>query len=297
MESTISVILTTRNRLASLRRCLESLGRCALPAGWNAEVIVVDNGCSTETGAFVNALALSRSRIHFRYVCEPRQGKAFAVNHGASAAKGSLFAFTDDDIVVDGQWLVEIIEAFAGDPGIALIAGRVVPVDSSAQAVAVTRSLHRTSLNELLSLEGLVLGCNLAVRPLVLEKVKGRDTRLGPGRGLSCEDIDFTHRVLRSGHLGIYLPGPVVYHEPGDRDRRREYLRGRGAFYLKFILSGDAGVTRQAWWYLRGIGKEFADGNRSSAIHRAWHLTVGACMMASRMAFSTRPYGYSRSSE
>ena len=136
-----------------------------------------------------------------------------------------------------------------------------------------------------------------AILPFVPEywKRSGQGHAAGPGRGLSCEDIDFAHRVLRSGHRGIYLPGPLVYHDPGPRDRRREYIRGRGAFYLKFALRGDASVTRQAWWHLCSIGREFAAGKWPSALNECWQLTVGACIMASRMVFATSPYGYSRS--
>ena len=190
---------------------------------------MVYNGCSTDTRTIVDTQPSPIAPIRFLLsLCEPKQGKAFAVNRGVAAASGSLFAFTDDDIVVDGQWLVQIIDGFAGDCGIALIAGRVAPVDPAGQAVAVTRSLQRTSLNEVLSLEGLVLGCNLAVRPGVLEAVKGRDTWLGPGRGLSCEDIDFAHRVLRSGHRGIYLPGaPRVSRPRTSRPPPRVHSRTR----------------------------------------------------------------------
>jgi GT2 family glycosyltransferase len=290
-EATISVILATRNRPASLRRCLESLGHCRLPPGWRAEVIVVDNQCDKAIESLVDALKAD-APIEYRYFSEERPGKGFAVNRGTAAARGSILAFTDDDVVVDPAWLCEVIQGFDHDPLVALIAGRVIAADPrSEQPVAVTRGAEARCLNDSLTLQGHVLGCNLAIRRSVLQRVKGRDTRLGPGRGLSCEDIDFTYRVLRSGYRGIFLPGPTIYHEPGERDRRREYLRGWGAFYIKFLMSGDGKVARQTWWHLRSIGEEVARGKWSSGFSEAWHLTVGASIMAKRMALSRRPYG------
>jgi GT2 family glycosyltransferase len=288
----ISVILTTRNRVESLRRCLDSLQRCKIPAGWKVEVLVVDNGCNDDARKLVASMSQAGEPTPFRYLCEPRQGKTFAVNRGVAAANGRILAFLDDDVVVDQEWLTEIVNEFDRDTDLGLIAGLVAPVSSAGPAVAVTRASVRTLLNDLPSLEGFILGCNLAVRPAVLEKVKGRDTRLGPGRGLSCEDIDFTYRVLRSGHRGVFLPTPVVYHEPGQRDRRREYLRGWGAFYIKFLLVGDLKVARLAWWKMHALWKGFRDGETDlqSTLSQVWHMSVGASIMMKRMVFSASPY-------
>jgi O-antigen biosynthesis protein len=291
-NAVISVILTTRNRVDSLRRCLDSLQQCKIPAGWKGEVLVVDNGGSGDARQLVASMSTAEAPTPFRYLHEPRQGKTFAVNRGVAAANGRILAFIDDDVVVDQEWLTEIVNEFDRDTDLGLIAGHVAPINSEGPAVAVTRASARALLNDLPSLEGFILGCNLAVRPAVLEKVKGRDTRLGPGRGLSCEDIDFTYRVLRSGHRGIFLPTPVVYHEPGQRDRRREYLRGWGAFYIKFLLLGDLKVARLAWWKMRGLWKGFREGETDlqSTLSQLWHLSVGASIMMKRIVFSPSPY-------
>jgi GT2 family glycosyltransferase len=226
------------------------------------------------------------------YLYEPRRGKAFAVNRGAAAAKEKVCAFTDNDVIVTRQWLANILHEFDQDPGLGMLAGCVLPAEENRLNVAVTRSLERTTLNDLLSLEGMILGCNLAVRPAVLARVRGRDTRLGPGRGLSCEDIDFAYRVLRSGYRGVFSPDPVVYHDPGDRNRNREYLRGWGAFYLKFLLVGDRKVARQVYWRLCGICRELFRGGIYSreTLNTLWHLLAGASIMFLRIVQSRRVF-------
>jgi len=250
-------------------------------------VLVVDNGCDDATRTLVNSFETSPGPIRFRYLAESRRGKGFAVNSGVRHATGPILAFTDDDAVVDQRWLLEIVDEFARDQDLGLLAGRVETGKLDGPAVAVTRVHERKVLNGMLSLEGQVLGCNLAIRPAVLEKVKGRDTRLGPGRGLSCEDIDFTHRVLRDGFRAVFTPRALVYHDPGERDRSREYLRGWGAFYFKFIVAGDREVAQQAWWRSRKILSELVSGGHSyGALYQLWQMSVGAAIMAQRMLFS-----------
>lgn len=286
MKPIVSIVIATRNRCENLRRCLESLQSCEVPPGSFAEVLVVDNGGDDATRALVSGFGKSEGAVRFRYLQEPRRGKGFAVNSGVRHATGPILAFTDDDALVDKRWFLEIIGEFARDDELGLLAGRVeVPSDHTDSAWTVGR--ERKLLNGLTSLEGQVLGCNLAIRPVVLEKVVGRDTRLGPGRGLSCEDIDFTHRVLREGFRAVFSPDPLVYHDAGERDRTREYLRGWGAFYLKFILAGDRGVARQAWWRLRRILRDLTSGKHTyGALYETWQLCIGASIMAKRMLFS-----------
>jgi glycosyltransferase involved in cell wall biosynthesis len=287
LKPLVSIIIATRNRADRLRRCLESLQACELPPRSFAEVLVVDNGCDDATRALVNGFAASSGPIRFRYLQESRRGKGFAVNSGVGQATGSILAFTDDDALVDKSWLFEIVQEFARDRELGLLAGRVEARRLDDPNTAVTQVRERKVLNGVLSLEGQVLGCNLAIRPAVLEKVKGRDTRLGPGRGLSCEDIDFTHRVLRHGFRSVFTPDALVYHDPGDRDRSREYLRGWGAFYFKFIVAGDREVTRQAWWKARRILSELMSGKHTyGALYEMWQMGVGASIMAQRLLFS-----------
>ena len=286
MHSILSVVIATRNRRDSLRRCLESLTHCHVPAGWMVEILVVDNGGTDSIVELVASMTSAERNIEFRHFSEPRQGKSFAVNCGVAAARGKILAFTDDDAMADKEWLTGVINEFSRDSALDLLAGCVQDVRTDRPSRAITRHLERVMLSGLSSLEGHVLGCNLAIRRVVLEKVRGRDIRLGPGRGLSCEDIDFTHRVLRAGFRGVFSPTPVVYHDPGERDRTREYLRGWGAFYIKFILSGDRQVARQAWWKLHRIWTDalgevgFLSGD---PIYQTWNIAVGACIMAIRM--------------
>ena len=285
MGSLVSVVIATRNRAEHLRRCIQALRRCAHPPGWTTELIVVDNGSTDSTATVVASEGEASDWLRIRYLVQRRQGKAFAINTGTAAAGGSLIAFLDDDVHAEPGWLHAIIERFEQAPALDLLTGRVVAVAGGTRT-ATTRASEETVLDPNRSLQGLALGCNLAVRREVMAAVGGRDTRLGPGRGLAYEDIDFVYRVLRAGFRGRFSPQPVVVHHLGERNRRVEYVRGRGAYYVKFIVRADRTIARQACRELIALCRD-AGGNggrqwRSSA-SSAWHLAVGATIMTGRM--------------
>ncbi|HEY7519826.1 MAG TPA: glycosyltransferase family A protein [Methylomirabilota bacterium] len=284
MGALVSVVIATRNRAEQLRRCLGALRRSAPPPGWSVEVVVVDNGSTDATGTVVASECTFGDRLSVRYLLESRQGKAFAVNTGTAAAAGSIVAFLDDDVEAEPAWLGEVVERFQRESALGLLAGRVVGVEGGRRAI--TRASAEAVLDPDRSLEGLVLGCNLAARREVIAAVRGRDTRLGPGRGLAYEDIDFVYRVLRRGIRGCFSPLPVVVHRLGERNRDVEYLRGRGAYFAKFIARGDRTIAYQALRELNGLWRDYRRGvvrPSGSPSTRAWHLAVGATVMTARM--------------
>ncbi len=89
----ISVIIPTYNRAGHLERALESvLAQSRLPA----EIIVVDDGSTDDTRAFV-ADYRRHSEPKIAYLHQANRGPAAARNRGIEAARGSYLAFLDSD--------------------------------------------------------------------------------------------------------------------------------------------------------------------------------------------------------
>src|SRR5262249_35098075 len=219
------------------------------------------------------------------------------VNRGLSVVRGSVVGFVDDDVLVDVDWMSEIIEPFGRDPELGVLAGRVVSFEPHGRREGVTVGVDEAPLNVRHPLLGLVMGCNLAIRRDIINVVGGRDTRLGPGRGLSAEDIDFVYRILKAGFRGRFSPRPTVVHKPGPRNRRLEYLRGRGAYYAKYASRGDLVIARQAWWELWGIWQELkrpCAERTGSPLADLRNLLLGAGMMLGRIVVSWRPLRFTR---
>src|ERR1700757_4351034 len=100
----ISVIVCTYNRCDELALTLESLANSLLPPPTVWEIIVVDNNSNDKTKEAVE-LFVRRFPGRFRYLCEARQGKSYALNAGIRDARGEILVFTDDDVVVEATWL------------------------------------------------------------------------------------------------------------------------------------------------------------------------------------------------
>src|SRR5262245_27749696 len=108
----ISVIVCTFNRATRLALALRALARVSVPDGLAWELIIVDNNSTDETARIVREFA-ALSGLRVRYLFETRQGLSFARNTGIASAEGRIIALTDDDVLVEPNWIASIHQAFA----------------------------------------------------------------------------------------------------------------------------------------------------------------------------------------
>src|SRR5262249_25049976 len=121
----ITVILCTYNRCESLERTLQSIARSSMPSSATWEILVVDNKSTDATRAVVERFCQSHP-LHFRYLYEPKPGKSNALNAGIREAQGDVFAFLDDDVVVEANWLQNLTTPLQSGEW-AGAGGRIVP--------------------------------------------------------------------------------------------------------------------------------------------------------------------------
>jgi glucosyl-dolichyl phosphate glucuronosyltransferase len=110
----LSICVCTYNRASILPYCLESLTNLTVPAGCEAEILVVDNKSADNTKEIVEHYS-QRSPISIFYFYESQQGLSMARNRAIREARGDYLGFLDDECVVSPDWLqilVEDIEQF-----------------------------------------------------------------------------------------------------------------------------------------------------------------------------------------
>lgn len=219
-----TVIVATRERPDKLRLCLESLDRLHYPA---FEVVVVDNDPES------NATA-SMVKTHFgdrvRYVREYRRGLAAAHNRGIEEARGHILAFTDDDVVVDREWLGALAEGFRRADRVGAVSGLIHPgaLKTPAQVLLeqhgdFTKGFvpkvfdlkeHRPDDPLFPFTAGqLGSGANMAFDASVLRRMGGFDPALGTGTlARGGDDLMALFSVVAGGHQVVYEPSAVVYH-------------------------------------------------------------------------------------
>lgn len=264
----LSVAICTRNRVATLNRCLDSI--LPLQQKYGFELLVIDNAASDDATA-----RLVRKFPAARYTFEQRPGLDFARNRAWKDATGELIAYLDDDVVVDSGWLAGLQEAWDENPDAAAFTGLVMPMrlDTTAQVLFEKRNGFRRGFDKNRfgrELPGNSLypcgagifgaGCNMAFRREVLCDIGGFDEALDTGVPLpGGGDLDIFYRIIRAGHVLVYEPSYMVFHEHRASEsglRRQYYTWGLGfmAFVEKSYRNDPpqrARLRRLVIWWIR----------------------------------------------
>jgi len=281
----ISVIVCTYNRAQGLRQTLESFEAMLESPQTNWELVVVDNNSTDQTKSVANEFG-AKGTLPVRYVFEPKQGLSNARNAGVSAALGSIMAFTDDDCIVPQGWLNAIRREFEADPALAGIGGRVELYNPHDAPVTIRPIRERIPFVSVSQLFNMIVGCNMAFKREVFDKIGGFDPSFGSGTRMVADDVDSIYRAFKAKFKLVFTPEPLVYHNHGRqtetqlRPLKTSYLNGRGAFYCKHILTGDREILRLAYWEINDLWKkmwrEVLVGNFAQKdLSALWNLLLG----------------------
>lgn len=260
----ISLVVPTRDRPASLARCLAALSGQRTDA--DVEVIVVDDS-SVDGAAVATAIGGHGTA---RLLTATGAGPAAARNLGARNARAPIVAFTDDDCAPDPGWVDSLLAAFDRDATV--VAGPTVsgrPRDRFAAASqTVTNHLVEAGLDG--STVTFAPTSNLAVRREVHLAVRfDEDFPLAAG-----EDRDYCDRLRGSGHAITYEPAARVEHfqDLGPRGFWRQQRRyGEGAVHWRD--RGDDRGRQPIGFYTELVRKGRAQGP-----------TVGALVVVAQVA-------------
>jgi len=224
--------------------------------GW--EVVVVNNNSTDNTDEIIEKFR-EHLPVPLKRVFEPQQGLSAARNAGLRAAVGEFIAYTDDDCLVDPDWLARIAQAFANDPQLAGVGGRIELRDPRDIPTTTRPSPTPALISSGSQVFYSIAGCNMAFKREVFDAVGLFDPNFGAGTPLPAEDSDFLYRAIKAGSKLMYLPDVVVRHDHGRREEwqaqelRVAYVTGRGGMYCKHILAGDGAVAKMAYWETRQL--------------------------------------------
>lgn len=256
----ISVILCTYNRCDSLVKVLESISEVKGSPNFTWELVIVDNNSKDQTEAVVKRF-INAGGIHIRYLFESRQGKSFALNTGIEAAQGEILVFTDDDVTVHPDWLLEIKRIFDTYACMG-VGGKIIPVLGS--EIPSWLSLEGPFMGPLvafdLGTEPCVLkktpfGANMAFRKEAFRTYGLFRTDLGPIKGNPMgkgEDSELSSRLLAAGETMMYAPDAVVYH-PAEQERMSKKYFTEWFFNLGRATMIRSGYPSERMVYCFGV--------------------------------------------
>jgi cellulose synthase/poly-beta-1,6-N-acetylglucosamine synthase-like glycosyltransferase len=200
----ISVIIITKDRRDDLKKAIKSLQEINYPRD-RFEVVVVE-----EADEPVEVKGV-------KYIFIPRMNKGFgyARNIGIKNAKGEIIVFTDDDCIVEKNWLRELAKPFQDDKVMG-VAGGVLVKNCNLIGYAENilgfpgggiRRIYQ-SRNKIMPIKYLST-CNCAYRKRVFDEFALFNERTK----YSGEDYLFAEKVVTK-YKCLYNPAAIVYHKP-----------------------------------------------------------------------------------
>lgn len=189
-------------------------------------------------------------------------GLSRARNAAIAAARHDVLVFTDDDVLVEPDWLGRLVDALLAAPERTAVTGTVLPATTDGHVPSVTYRTHAEVFCGRPFADPLFPN-NMAVARGAFEEVGLFDERLGAGAAFpAAEDNDFGYRLLEAGWRIAFVPDAVLHHRGVRRGRdlaalEWAYGRGQGAFYAKHMSIADRHMLRRlrrnAWFRLRRI--------------------------------------------
>lgn len=241
----VSLVIPTRNALALVRQCIESiLRKTTYP---NYEIIVVDNG-SDDPAALAYLEALAR-KPNMRVLRDERDFNYSALNNAAvGVARGDLIALVNNDIeVISPDWLSEMV-GLALQPGVGAVGARLwypgmtlqhggVVLGIGGVAAHANKGLPR-GLNgyagraALIQSFSAVTAACLVVRKAAYQQVGGLDE---VHLAVAFNDVDFCLRLVEAGYRNVWTPyAELLHHESATRgediapEKRERFQRESG---------------------------------------------------------------------
>lgn len=251
MNSTISVIICTRNRLDDFRETLASLmNQKRLPD----ELVIVD---SSDTQALEEYLKTVNLPVVVKYI-HSAPGLTLQRNVGVKGSSGDLIFFFDDDTELDENYLANIEAVFArNEPGLGAVGGRLENLFGN-QPMTLRFRLERAIFVALrfifglddygsgrFRLSGMATFAHHLMKPRYIDCLSGglmsfrREVfqKIQFDEGLSgyglMEDWSISKSVMDAGYKTYYEPSASLIHKESSQNRF-DYYRWAEMFVVNY---------------------------------------------------------------
>jgi glycosyltransferase involved in cell wall biosynthesis len=232
MNMKVSVAICTWNRAELLDQTLSHLRLLRIPEGIEWELLVVNNNCTDGTDGILKKYS---GEMPLRRLFEPKQGLSNARNCAVANATGELLLWTDDDVLVDPEWMSSYVAGIRRFPEASFFGGTVEPWFAVEPPSWIREHLPRIAgtyaIRDLgdevrpLAANEVPYGANMAFR---LQALRGMDFnprlgRIGAGM-LSGDETDLIARLRQMGHQGVWIGTARVKHYIPQERMTKQYV-------------------------------------------------------------------------
>jgi GT2 family glycosyltransferase len=316
MSLTASIVIATYRRPQDLAACLDSiLGQSAPPL----EVIVVDNDARRSAQATLCPYEAQyrAQRILLRYQASPKNSPSCARNLGVQLAQGDIVLFLDDDVVLEKDYLSEILKVYAACPTALGVQGYITNsyegprfwrkvffqpdcTPDVCRVLPSIRSIYPLTPKTILPCEHLS-GSNASYRHSILMEFPQDENLLKYSFG---EDLDQSYRIFQRHPDTLWLtPFARCIHKnsPAGRatSQERVYMIEIYGLYLFYKLFPKTlkNVAIYWWSFLGRILGKIKHPSRATCVEvghllGAWILCMAHLheIKAGNLEFSTAPF-------
>jgi glycosyltransferase involved in cell wall biosynthesis len=210
--SKYSIIVPSYNRQDEIEELLESFLNLDFPTD-RLELIIADDGSMDKTESVVEKYQ-KKLPFEVRFYSQKNQGPGKARNMGAEKAKGDFFIFIDSDCMVPSDWLKNI-DAGLVQQNADAFGGR----DSYHEDFPLLLKAINYSMTSFLTTGGLrgsrgkklakfyPRSFNMGLSTKTFHKIGGF------GSLRHGQDIEFSHRLIKSGAKIAYIDNAFVFHK------------------------------------------------------------------------------------
>jgi len=249
-ETLVSVVIPTKGRINEALECINSiLNQTLLPH----EIIIIDSSKNTSLSSFLKRRTpTEHTKIKYVYfdAC-----LTAARNKGVQQSSGNIIFFFDDDVVLDRDYIKEVVKVFRDDRdgSIAGVMGKITNIRTNMSALntafrrlfflsyfgdgkfrssGITTSVQH---EKRIVKTNFLTGCGMAYRRKIfreftfdekLEKLSGYCYR---------EDVDFSYRVSRKYTL-MFTPFAKLEHRQSKKSRINSMLTKRQHIFNHYYL-------------------------------------------------------------
>lgn len=231
----VSAVISTKDRLPQLKRCLDSLEKqTRIPD----ELIIIDADSDTRVKELIEARKTLIPRVAYHpFPSSLTQAR----NHGVKHSSGEIVVFLDDDLILEENFIQELVRPIEQHPHIAGVTGRITnetPPSSGIKRLLQIFFQLPYEHNGFFRLSGaptttaacekdcrveFVPGGLTAWRKKIFETFQFDESL--PGLGIN-EDVDFSYRVSRTWENFYTAKARTAHERPSlEREATLAYLQ------------------------------------------------------------------------
>lgn len=285
----ISVLLCTRNRGDKIKNAVDSILENSYE---NFELILVDQSSDDKTKATIETYIDPR----IRYIRSQTVGLSRSRNIAIRESLSEIVAFTDDDCIVDREWLGSIMREYESDSSVMGVYGRVLPYGTGEPSMVchcIIDSMERKTVDSpIIPYTVLGHGNNMSFKKDVFRKTGLYIESLGAGTWMRAgEDTDLTYLALKKRMKFLYSPEPLLYHNNWMSKERAEnielgYILSAVAVFTKYSLKMDkiaiSHLLVRMKYILKRISTNLVNLNRDRGLvpemKKLWWFNIGLIM-------------------